>query len=123
GNIQTKMKSDKAEKVFPSKFGYYEDLGNQDTSIRKSKRDIREYAVNFDNEFSYAWGADISEAKLSFIDTIGFEDRYSTHEFRLLCSFAIGELAKDFKQAKDSILEVDIITGVPTDEFNENAVK
>lgn len=123
GNIQTKMKSDRAEKVFPSKFGYYEDLGNQTTSIRQSERDVKEYAVNFDTDFSYAWGANISESKISFIDTIGFEDRYSTHEFRLLCNFAIGELAKDYEEAKNGILEVDIITGVPTDEFNESAVK
>ncbi|MFG6121135.1 ParM/StbA family protein [Thalassobacillus sp. B23F22_16] len=124
GNIQTKIKSSKLEKVLPSKFAYYEDLGNQDTSIKKSKRDIKEYSVNYDNDFSYAWGADINDAKkVDLIDTIGFENRYSTTEFRLLSSFAIGELAKDFQEAKNGILEVDIVTGVPTNDFNEKAVK
>lgn len=122
GNIQTKIKSSKLEKVLPSKFSYYSDLGNQTTSITKSDLDIKQYETLFDDD-SYAWGADINKAKARFEDTIGFESRYSSSTFKLLATFAIGELAKDFKQAKEGILEVNIVTGVPTDEFNEKAVK
>lgn len=124
GNIQTKIKSSKREKVLPSRFTYYEDLGNQSTSISQSKLDIKEYKPIYDKDFSYAWGADISKAKVKrFTDTIGFENRYSSENFRLLSSFAIGELAQDFQKAKDGILEINIVTGVPTDEFNETSVK
>ena len=124
GNIQTKIMSSKKEKVLPSKFTYYSDLGNQSTSISRHKLDIKEYEAIFDDNFSYAWGSDINLAKVrTFLDTIGFENRYSSPNFKLLATFAIGELAKDFQQAKDGILEVNIVTGVPTDEFNEVAVK
>src|SRR5699024_1772895 len=121
GNIQTKIKSSKTEKVLPSRFRYYDDLGDQSTSLFDSKLDINEYEVNFDNMFSYAWGTDLDKIKANNdpIDTLTFEDRYTTNEFRLLASFAIGELAKDFKEAKEGILEVNIITGVPTDDFKD----
>lgn len=125
GNIQTKIKSSKTEKVLPSRFRYYDDLGDQSTSLFDSKLDINEYEVNFDNMFSYAWGTDLDKIKANNdpIDTLTFEDRYTTNEFRLLASFAIGELAKDFKEAKEGILEVNIITGVPTDDFNREAIE
>lgn len=124
GNIQTKIMSSKKSKVLPSKFAYYSDLGNQSTSISDRKVDIKEYETLFDDNFSYAWGADVNLAKVrTFLDTIGFQNRYSSPNFKLLATFAIGELAKDFQEAKDGILEVNIITGVPTDEFNEIAVK
>lgn len=124
GNIQTKIKSSRGEKVLPSKFVEYEDLGNQSTSISGSTLKISEYKVAFDEDFSYAWGEDVAKAKVKrFIDTIGFENRYSTNEFKLLANFAIGELAKDFPEIKENIFHVNIVTGVPTDEFNEKAVK
>jgi|SRR5690625_4198772 len=124
GNHQTKIKSSKKEKVLPSKFAYYSDLGNQSTSISDKKSDINEYSTIFDDDFSYAWGSDIGQAKVrTFLDTIGFEERYSSNNFKLLSTFAIGELAKDFEEAKNGILDVNIVTGVPTDEFNEVAVK
>lgn len=124
GNIQTKIMSSRKEKVLPSKFTYYSDLGNQKTSISERKLDIKEYSTIIDDRFSYAWGSDINFAKVrTFLDTIGFENRYSSPNFKLLATFAIGELAKDFQEAKDGMLEVNIVTGVPTDEFNEKAVK
>jgi len=124
GNIQTKIMSSKRKKVLPSKFAYYDDLGNQSTSLSNSELDIKEYEAIFDDDFTYAWGSDISAAKVrTFIDTIGFENRYNSSYFKLLATFAIGELALDFQEAKDGILEVNIVTGVPTDEFNEVSVK
>ena len=125
GNLQTKIKSSKAEKVLPSRFIDYDDLGDQSTSLFESKLKLNKYTTNFDSMFSYAWGEDLYQAhsKGSFIDTIQFEGRYDTHEFKLLASFAIAELAKEFKKAKDSILEVTIVTGVPTNDFNESSVK
>src|SRR5690625_833206 len=88
GNIQTKIKSSKTEKVLPSRFRYYDDLGDQSTSLFDSKLDINEYEVNFDNMFSYAWGTDLDKIKANNdpIDTLTFEDRYTTNEFRLLAS-------------------------------------
>lgn len=125
GNLQTKIKSSKTEKVMPSRFVDYDDLGNHSTSIFESKHAVNKYTTNFDSLFSYAWGEDLYKvhSKGDFIDTIQFEDRYSTHSFKLLASFAIAELAKDYKEAKNSILEVMIVTGVPTNDFNKTSVK
>lgn len=125
GNLQTKIKSSKAEKVLPSRFLDYDDLGDQSTSLFDSKLQLNKYTTNFDSMFSYAWGEDLYKAnsKGDFIDTIQFEERYGTHEFKLLASFAIAELAKDFQEAKNGILEVTIVTGVPTNDFNESSVK
>lgn len=124
GNMQTKIKSSKVEKVLPSRFIDYDDLGNQTVSLFENDRDVNKYEVSFDKLFSYAWGTDLYKVhKGNYIETIKFEDRYGTEEFKLLASFAIGELAKDFKEAKESILTVDIVTGVPTDDFNPESVK
>lgn len=125
GNLQTKIKSSKSEKVLPSRFLDYDDLGDQSTSLFDSKLKINKYATNIDSMFEYAWGEDLNKANSngSYIDTIHFEDRYNTNEFKLLADFSIGELAKDYKEAKNGILEVMIVTGVPTNDFNKVAVK
>lgn len=125
GNLQTKIKSSKAERVLPSRFLDYDDLGDQSISLFDSKNRVYKFEANFDSGFSYAWGEDLYKvhSKGDYIDTIQFENRYDTHEFRLLASFAIGELAKDFSEAKDGILEVVVVTGVPTNDFNKESVK
>src|SRR5699024_5742401 len=125
GNLQTKIKSNKSEKVLPSRFLDYDDLGDQSTSLFDSKLNINKYATNIDSMFEYTWCKDLYKANSNgnYIDTIHFEDRYNTNEFKLLADFAIGELAKDYEEAKNGILEVLIVTGVPTNDFNEAAVK
>jgi len=86
---------------------------------------VNTYTTNIDLMFDYAWGEDILKvnAKGKPIDTIHFEDRYNLHAFNLLAEFAIGELAKDFDEAKNAILEVMVVAGVPTNDFNEESVK
>lgn len=125
GNMQTKIKSNKVQKVLPSSFLDNEDLGDQSISLFDSNLRVSEYKTNFDPDFTYAWGEDLYQAhsKGEFIDTINFDNRYQTDEFRLLASFAIGELAKDFEEAKKGILEVIIVTGVPTNDFNQTSAK
>src|SRR5699024_7994880 len=77
GNLQIKIKSSKTEKVLPSRFLDYDDLGDESTSIFNSKLRVNKYETNFDSMFEYAWGEDLYEAYSSgnFIDTIKFEDR------------------------------------------------
>ncbi|MMZ55016.1 StbA protein [compost metagenome] len=112
-------------KVLPSHFLDYDDLGDQRTAIAGNKLHIDKFVSGIDKEFSYAWGTDLHlvHAEDRFINTIGFEDRYKRHEFKLLTDFALAELARDYEEAKTSILEVIVSTGVPTDDFNETAVK
>lgn len=128
GNKQTKLyseKTDKKGKVLPSHFIYSSDLGNDQTSIFKNTLNIHTYKTSFDDE-QYSWGADMHRLHIEdkFLDTISFENRYNTEDFKLLANFALAELASDFgKEAVNSILEVTVITGVPSDDFNETDVK
>src|SRR5699024_6035536 len=124
-NLQTKIKLRKTEKVLPSRFLDYDELGDERTSLFNSSLRVNKYTTNFDPTFEYAWCQDIQKTKTkgNFIDSIHFEDRYNTNSFNLLADFAIGELAKDFDEAKNSLLDAVIITGVPTNDFNEKSVK
>ncbi|MFV8830112.1 hypothetical protein [Alkalihalobacterium sp. APHAB7] len=126
GNKQTKLFSAKTEeKVIPSHFLYHDDLGNERTSIFNSNIDIHKYKVNFDDE-PYAWGKDLHKLHMEdkFLDTISFEKRYETEEFKLLANFALAELASDFgDQATSNVLPVTVVTGVPSDDFNETDVQ
>lgn len=125
GNKQTKMVSSLSTKIFSSYFIDRDELGDTSVSLFNNGIDISEYRVNFDSEFTYIWGKELSKLRLnnSILDTINFDDRYNKHAFKLLANFAIGELAKDFDEAKNSVLECIIVTGVPTDDFNDKAVK
>jgi plasmid segregation protein ParM len=130
GNKQTKMISEKTiknektgAKVFPSRFLYHEDLGTQGTMF-KSKRKIDKYSTSKDTTFDYAWGVEINRVpNVTFLDTMSFSQRYETNEFKLLSTFALGELAKDFPEAQDTILECIVVTGVPSKDFNETTIK
>jgi plasmid segregation protein ParM len=130
GNKQTKMISNKTIekepngcKVFPSLFTYHEDLGSQVTMFKQKKK-VEKYSTNFDPDFEYAWGKEINQIEnIKFIDTMNFTNRYESHEFRLLATFALGELARDYEEAQKSILECMVVTGVPSNDFNEKEVK
>ena len=124
GNKQTKLYSSKTKpegKVLPSYFLYNDALGNQDTSIFDKQLDLHTYKTAFDDE-EYAWGADLykTHAEDNFMDTIAFSKRYEQHEFKLLANFALAELASDYNK---DILKVTVVTGVPSDDFNEASVK
>lgn len=123
GNKQTKMISRKNELVYPSFFTLFENTG-ESLNVFEEKQKFSKYEVGkVDEGVEYAWGKDISKVDTTtMIDTINFDNRYNTHEFKLLTSFAIAELAKDFTDAKEDILKVEIITGVPTNDFSQHIV-
>lgn len=131
GNKQTKMISSKTLanevngcKVFPSVFSYYENLGDRVT-VFGTQKNVSKYQTSKDIDTEYAWGKEINKIKkLKLMDTLKFSsDRYEMREFRLLATFAIGELAKDFEEAKDGILEVMVITGIPSKDYNKDSVE
>lgn len=130
GNKQTKMVSSKTlanlpngSKVFPSVFMYYQDLGQQATMF-KSKKKIDKYSTTKDTDFDYAWGEEVNQVKTEkLLDTLNFTNRYEQNEFKLLATFALGELARDFEAAEKGILECNVVTGVPSNDFNEQTIK
>lgn len=111
-------------KVLPSHFLDYDDLGDQRTAIGDKQLHIDKYVSSIDKDFEYAWGTDLHlvHAEDKFISTIGFENRYSRREFKLLADFALAELARDYEEANKGILEVIVSTGVPTDDFTKGPV-
>jgi plasmid segregation protein ParM len=123
GNKQTKMISEKGEKVYPSYYTMSDDVGESIVPF-EDKMSVHKYEVKIDPGFEYAWGKEVSQIDTdNFLDTLNFNDRYKTREFQLLSSFALGELAKDFKEAQKDVLRVEVVTGVPTSDFNEENVK
>lgn len=112
-------------KVLPSHFLDYDDLGDQRTALLGNQLHIDKYVSGMDKGFEYAWGTDLHlvHAEDRFINTIAFENRYKRHEFKLLTDFSLAELARDYEESKTGIMEVIVSTGVPTDDFNDVAVK
>lgn len=124
GLKQTKMRSEKTKKSFPSFFTYFEDLGTERMKFNDGKK-ISKYISNVEQDTEYAWGEDLRLVSddVTVIDTLDFSNRYRTDEFRLLANFAMAELAKDFEEAKHNILDVVVVTGVPSNDYNEENIK
>lgn len=122
GNKQTKLKSSKQTKVLPSHFVEASQYGDRDVlGFAKSKKQVRDFVSSKDSDFTYVWGTELDEDVINVItDTIGFgAGRYAGREFKLLADFALAELALDFPEAQESILEVVVVTGVPTSDYNQ----
>lgn len=120
GNKQTKMISDKREVVFPSYFVEVGEYGNRNVlNVMKNDRPkTSDYSSTQDADFTYVWGPDMDVDTGRFItDTISFSGRYDSRPFRLLVDFALAELARDYKEARKGVLEVDVATGIPTDDY------
>jgi len=123
GNKQTKIKSQFKTKVLPSHFVEASQYGNRNLmNFAKSEKDVKDFISSRDEDFTYVWGKDLDEDVVEVItDTIGFgASRYSGREFRLLTDFALAELALDYKEASEGILEVTVVTGVPTSDYAQS---
>lgn len=117
GNRQVKLMSEKGTKVLPSYFVDAAEYGNRDVlKFAKSEEKTHDYVTQRDADFTYVWGEGLDVRKF-VTDTIGFSNRYSSHEFRILADFALAELARDFNE---SLLDVVVVTGVPTEDFEND---
>lgn len=118
GNKQTKLKSSKAEYVLPSQVLNRNDMPQQLGNLG-IQRDVHYFKVPFDDS-EWAWGKDLASLRLDMYlqDTLMYKNRYRNDVFKLLSNFALGLLASDFEIASKEILEVVVVTGVPTDDYN-----
>ena len=120
GNKQTKLKSSKLEIVLPSRFVIADKYGDNDLlSYAVKKDENKRYKSSKDDEI-YVWGKDLKEESIDsgIVDTMGFGvDRYKSYKFELLVDFALAELAKDYAGSKKGFLEVDVETGIPTEDY------
>lgn len=124
GNKQAKLKSSKTTKVLPAHFVESSQYGNRDLlGFAKKEKSVSDFVSSKDPDFTYVWGKELDEDVVEVVtDTIGFgSSRYKGREFKLLADFALAELAKDFEEASDSILEVTVVTGVPTGDYTQKA--
>ena len=118
GNKQTKLKSEKIEKVLPSYFVETSLYGNRNyfTSL-KAEKDSKDFESINDKGFTYAWGTELDvESIRQVTDSSGFGlSRYTSREFQLLVDFALAELA--YEENTDKTVYVDVVTGVPSADF------
>lgn len=123
GNRQVKLMSEKCTKVLPSYFIDAEEYGNRDVlSFAKSEKKTSDYTTNRDQGYTYVWGEGLDAGTKVVTDTIRIDGRYNTREFNVLVDFALAELARDFKEAKSSMLDVVVVTGVPTEDYEKDDV-
>jgi len=123
GNRQVKLRSEKSLKILPSYFVDAEEYGKRDVLVLKSTdKKTSDYVSQRDSDFTYVWGEGLNISGKHLMDTIRFDNRYNSLEFKLLADFALTELARDFKESSDGILDVVVVTGVPTDDYEKDDV-
>ncbi len=123
GNRQVKLMSVKSTKVLPSYFIDAEEYGNRDVlSFAKSEKKTSDYTTNRDQGYTYVWGEGLDVGNKVVTDTIRIDGRYNTREFKVLVDFALAELSRDFPESKNGVLDVVVVTGVPTEDYDKDDV-
>lgn len=126
GNRQVKLMSEKGTKVLPSYLVNAKEYGKRDVlSIGKeTEKTTSDYVTNRDADFTYVWGTGLNVKRKHVTDTLDLNKRYGTLEFKVLTDFALAELAQDFAESKNGILDVVVVTGVPTEDYeNEDVIR
>lgn len=120
GNRQVKLMSEKSTKILPSYFIDAEEYGNRDVlAFAKSDKKTSDYASERDSGYTYVWGEGLDAGAKIVTDTIRVDGRYDTREFGLLVDFSLAELARDFDAARKGMLDVVVVTGVPTEDYDK----
>lgn len=122
GNRQVKLKSEKATKVLPSYYVDVAEYGKRNVlELVKSEEapTTGDYKSGRDEGFTYVWGTGLDVSRKHVTDTLGLSKRYDSREFKVLADLALAELARDFKESLDGILDVVVVTGVPTNEYDD----
>ena len=120
GNKQVKLKSEFREVVLPSHFVEASQYGDRGLlKFAKSKKNVFDFVSSKDPDFTYVWGKELDVDVVEVVsDTIGFgAQRYNRREFKLLADFALAYLAQDYEIAKTGVLEVAVVTGIPTSDY------
>lgn len=124
GNKQTKMKSSKAELIFPSAFAKVNPNATALFEIEYPIDELGEYAIGGK---VYHWGTALQtkHSENELIHTMSFNDRYSNSEFQHLLKLALARLSYDFTDRRNGASQylcVDLVLGLPTSDFNKDTV-
>lgn len=123
GNRQVKLMSEKSTKVLPSYFVDVEEYGNRDVlAFAKGEKNTSDYATDRDSGYTYVWGEGLDVGSKTVTDTIRIDGRYTTRDFKVLVDFSLAELARDFDESTNGILDVVVVTGVPTEDYDKPEV-
>jgi len=123
GNRQVKLMSEKSTKILPSYFVDAAEYGNRDVlSFAKGEKKTSDYTTERDRGYTYVWGEGLDAGNKVVTDTIRVDGRYNTREFRLLVDFALAELSRDYKESTSGVLDVVVVTGVPTEDYDKEDV-
>lgn len=121
GNKRVKMKSDRAEYVYPAAYlvaetvtegvlGGWQLQGNQIYSIDKE-------------ENRFVWGTELDAYHLSekMIDTYARSGRIEQKKAQRILEFALGRLALDYKESRTKPLVVNLVLGVPITDMHQDS--
>lgn len=121
GNKRIKMKSDRAEYVYPASYLVAENVtrgvlggwkleGNQVYSIDKE-------------ENRFVWGTELDAYHLSekMIDTYARSGRIEQKKTQRILEFALGRLALDYKESRTKPLIVNLVLGVPITDMHQDS--
>lgn len=118
GNKQVKMMTRHGIKIFPSYFIDATEFGNRDLLKVAGEKTTYDYTSTRDDDFTYVWGAGLRLRNKFVNDSIRFEGRYTSRDYKLLADFALAEMARAFDEAAGGTIDVKLVTGAPTDDFN-----
>lgn len=118
GNKQVKMMTKHGIKIFPSYFIDATEFGNRDLLKVAGEKTTFDYTSAREDDFTYVWGAGLRLRNKFVNDSIRFEGRYTSRDYKLLADFALAEMARSFKDAAGATIDVSLVTGAPTDDFN-----
>lgn len=123
GNRQVKLMSEKGTKVLPSYYVDAEEYGDRNVlAFAKGESKTSDYTTDRDRGYTYVWGEGLNSGAKVVTDTMRSDGRYNTREFGVLVDFALAELARDFQESKDGMLDVVVVTGVPTEDYDKPEV-
>lgn len=122
GNRQVKLMSEKATKVLPSYFVNATEYGKRDVLalVKKEEQTTHDYISGRDSDFTYVWGTGLDVSRKRVTDTLDFNRRYDTLEFKVLADLSLAELARDFSESTTNTIDVAVVTGVPTDDYDDD---
>ena len=124
GNRQAKLISEKKEEVLPAYFIEAENFGDRNAmNFAKTSEDVNDYK-SLQDGIDYVWGTALDVEYTEFVtDTLAFGiERYQSVEYKLLVDFALARLARDYDESKKGILDVNVVTGVPTKDHTNNEI-
>lgn len=121
GNKQTKLQDEKGTYVAPSSLLNERELESFFSNGKLKDLDL--YQISAEEE-KYFWGKGVLRyTQDQLTDTLGFEGRYNRAEYKRLAALSLAKLAKEYPQAKDGILKVDVVAGLPTGDYTMENIK